>query len=226
MIKAFQTIIHCFFAVKRVIIISVFSTIRQLRRHAMSFKISLINGLPVWDSLPVAKIVNYPLEKRDYKPFVQARLCISEQSVWVRMWAFEALPSETSTLMVNLNLFPELSDKYLSMSASYGGLLLNEVCGAQHIPMAEYLVLPRVKSFQSEDLQGIYWGIVFELPRTLLTKVYGSSELAPGKLVKGNLYKVDKSDCSEHYGCFYNVDFLDKNAYTDKYFGDFELVAY
>lgn len=192
----------------------------------MSFKISLIDGEPVWDSLPVAKIVDYPLEKRDYKPFVQARLCISPESIWVRMWAFEVTPSESSTLMVNLNLFPELSDKYISMSASYGGLLVNEVCGEQRIPMTEYLVLPRVKSFQSEDLQGIYWGVVFELPRTLLTKVYGSNELTPSKLVKGNLYKVDKSECSEHYGCFHHVDFLDKDAYGAKFFGDFELVAY
>ena len=35
----------------------------------MDFKISLIEGQPVWDALPVGKIIYYPLEKRDIPPF-------------------------------------------------------------------------------------------------------------------------------------------------------------
>lgn len=42
----------------------------------MDFKISLIEGQPVWDALPVGKIIYYPLEKRDYRPFAQARMCV------------------------------------------------------------------------------------------------------------------------------------------------------
>ena len=44
----------------------------------MDFKISLIEGQPVWDALPVGKIIYYPLEKRDYRPFAQARMCVNE----------------------------------------------------------------------------------------------------------------------------------------------------
>lgn len=32
--------------------------------NLMDFKISLIEGHPVWDALPVGKIIYYPLEKR------------------------------------------------------------------------------------------------------------------------------------------------------------------
>lgn len=194
----------------------------------MPFKISLIQGAPVWDSLPVAKITSYPLEPRDYKPFAQARLCISKESIWVRLWAFEAKPSPHSTLRAALNLFPERGGRYLSLSASYRREFLCEVCeGGRHTPMAEYLILPRIKTFESEDLQGLYWGVVFELPRAVLPKVYGTNELAAGKRVTGNLYKLESEGERRHYGCYFPVDFTDlANAYTERYFGDFELVEY
>lgn len=193
----------------------------------MSFKISLIDGKPEWDSLPVAKIVTYPLEPRDYKPFAQARLCISPESIWVRMWAFEAQPSPTSALMVRMNLFPEQSDCFFSLSASRDGKTVNEVYeNGTTSPMAARMILPRVKAFQSEDLQGIYWGAVFELPRALLPKLYGSNALPAGKAVRGNFYKIDADPCSEHYGCFYPVDFRSESALGAQFFGDFELVEY
>jgi hypothetical protein len=37
------------------------------------FPVSMIAGEPVWDSLPAAKIIHYPLEKADYKPYEQAK---------------------------------------------------------------------------------------------------------------------------------------------------------
>ena len=193
----------------------------------MSFKISLIDGSPVWDSLPVAKIVSYPLEARDYKPYAQARICISPKSVWVRLWAFEALPSETSTLSVSLNLYPEDGEKFIWLSVNHKGVQsCKAVVGNSRTSLSEQMLLPRIKLFNSEDLQGIYWGVVFELPRSVLTKLYGKNELAVGKIVRGNFYKTDTGDCSEHYGCFYNVDFCDNNPYGSKFFGDFELVTY
>lgn len=195
----------------------------------MAFKISMIHDVPVWDSLPVAKITDYPLEPRDYKPFAQARLCVSPQSVWVRLWAFEAIPTETSTLMARLNFYPECCEDYMSLSVSYGGNIVCEAISAQEAqPMAQLGLLPRVKRFTSEDLQGIYWGVVFEVPRAVLAKLYGEDApaLAPGKRVTGNLYKLDEGECGEHYGSFYPVDFTQKDALGAKYFGEFELVAY
>ena len=45
------------------------------------FPISMITGEPLWNSLPAAKIINYPLEKADYKPYAQARVCISNDDL-------------------------------------------------------------------------------------------------------------------------------------------------
>ena len=46
------------------------------------FPISMITGDPLWNSLPAAKIINYPLEKADYKPYAQARLCVSNDDFY------------------------------------------------------------------------------------------------------------------------------------------------
>ena len=72
----------------------------------MDFKISLIEGQPVWDALPVGKIIYYPLEKRDYRPFAQARMCVNETDFFLRLWAFETRPSPESVLMARLNFDP------------------------------------------------------------------------------------------------------------------------
>jgi hypothetical protein len=46
------------------------------------FPVSMITGDPLWNSLPAAKIINYPLEKADYKPYAQARLCVSNDDFY------------------------------------------------------------------------------------------------------------------------------------------------
>ena len=43
----------------------------------MQFWISCTGEAPNLESLPVADIVDYPLEPAEYKPFAQARLCLT-----------------------------------------------------------------------------------------------------------------------------------------------------
>lgn len=89
----------------------------------MDFKISLIEGQPVWDALPVGKIIYYPLEKRDYRPFAQARMCVNETDFFLRLWAFETRPSPESVLMARLNFDPAHSKAFLEMRVdSMGGM--------------------------------------------------------------------------------------------------------
>ncbi len=89
----------------------------------MSFKISLINGLPVWDSLPVAKIVNYPLEKRDYKPFVQARLC-RQVSIHVgKLWGAATQRGLRRTAYPYGRVFGTSAGKIVSVRGFAGDLL-------------------------------------------------------------------------------------------------------
>ncbi len=75
-------------------------------------------GAPRFETLPLYKIIRYPLEKRDYKPFAQARLCCNEESLFVRMWAFEALVIEGSALIAQLSL--DRSERYLELVFTTG----------------------------------------------------------------------------------------------------------
>ena len=89
----------------------------------MDFKISLIEGHPVWDALPVGKIIYYPLEKRDYRPFAQARMCANKTDFFLRLWAFETHPSPESVLMARLNFDPAHSEAFLEIRVdSMGGM--------------------------------------------------------------------------------------------------------
>lgn len=72
----------------------------------MAYPITIVDGRPQLDSLPVGKIVNYPLEKRDYRPFAQFRLCVNEEGLHLYLWAFELEVSPKSVMRVCLNLCP------------------------------------------------------------------------------------------------------------------------
>ncbi|MDD2955551.1 MAG: hypothetical protein PHD67_04460 [Oscillospiraceae bacterium] len=175
----------------------------------------------------MAKIVNYPLEKRDYKPLAQARLCVNETDFCLRMWAFETAPSPQSRLICNLNFFPERSSRWISLRCGSDGRGQWLVCGPDKIsPLAEYFVLPQLKAYVGEDLEGIYWGAVVALPLTALDSVYGAHELPLEHRLTGNLYKVDDAAGTRHYGCFYPVDFTRPDPYDAHSFGEFEIVAY
>lgn len=73
----------------------------------MAYPITIVDGRPQLDSLPVGKIVNYPLEKRDYRPFAQFRLCVNEEGLHLYLWAFELEVSPKSVQRVCLNLCPD-----------------------------------------------------------------------------------------------------------------------
>ena len=195
----------------------------------MDFKISRVGERFSFDSLAVAKIVNYPFEKRDYKPFAQARVCLTPSRFIVRMWAFEATPVSDITAAV-----PEMmkedsflcfqigsSEKYLSVSANANGVLYPEiVCGDK-----KELVDPSVfetSDFTGEDLQGEYWGMQFSCTIDALNELLGF-DILTAKL-KGNIYKACFNPNSEHIGALF--DLKSKTVYDPDSFGDFVITNY
>ena len=195
----------------------------------MSFFISLLPSLgsrrePVWDALPVAKIINYPLERADYKPFAQARLCLTPDTFYLRLWAFEVYPEPSSSLAACFAL-PEAGagGSYLRLELTSGGVLSARFhqTGGGILPVEHRL--GEVKTFQGEDLQGIYWGGVIRLPVSLLSELFGGFPLGPGEHLKGNLYKLCTGE-RPHYGCFYPVDFQAEDPFSPTYYGDFLLI--
>lgn len=173
----------------------------------MDFKISIIEGQPVWDALPVGKIIHYPLEKRDYRPFAQVRMCVNQTDLFLRMWAFEARPSHQSALIARLNFDPDNSGSFLEIKVdSVGGMECTVWSGEERKPLGLYGVLPQLHSYRGEDLEGEYWGVVVKLPRAAVEKIYGADPIRPGYEIKGNLYKQDTSPDSRHMGSLFPAD--------------------
>lgn len=196
----------------------------------MPFKISLVGERFSFESLAVAKITNYPFEKRDFKPFAQARICISgKKRLFVRMWAFECKPvaditqpapemvSEDSILCFQLGN----EQKYLSVSANANGVLYPELVSENgKTPLDPSLF--EQSSFTGEDLQGEYWGMQFSCDIDMLDSILGIDILqAP---LKGNIYKACFNKRSEHIGALF--DAKKNTVYNTDCFGDFIITNY
>lgn len=203
----------------------------------MTFKVSKITGSPSYDSLPVAKVVTYPLEKRDYRPFAQNILCVSDTCLHLRMWAFEVNPPAMSRLEAVLYIFEDAPDTALAIVAIPAGQSSDggDVIGCCLLKNgAEVPVSAEIeKKLQSivlhphngEDLQGVYWGYTIDIPLTLLEEWGGRTRLRSGSRFPGNFYKICAEQPYIHYGCFAKADF-EGNPYLSASMGDFEVVTY
>lgn len=201
----------------------------------MTFKISKIKEAPVYDSLPVAKIVTYPLEERDYRPYAQTILCVSENALHLRMWAFELNPSPGSRLECVLYLFAGLPDTALSVVAAPEPVAGSDRVGCcllkdgRDLPVSSGMALKlrelKIHPHNGEDLQGVYWGAAIDIPLNLLEEWGGKTLLNAGDRFPGNFYKICRDALNPHLGCFYKADFRG-NPYLLPSMGEFEVVCY
>ncbi len=195
----------------------------------MAFKISTVGERFSFDSLAVAKIVNYPFEKRDFKPFSQARICISGDKFVVRMWAFECTPIADITAPVKEMLEEDsflafqigTPERYLSVSANANGVLYPEVvCGEKKTLLDPSIF--ETSDFTGEDLQGEYWGIRFSLPVEKLGEIL-KLDVLKDKLF-GNVYKACFNKRAEHIGGLFNIS--KPTIYDPESFGEFIITNY
>lgn len=185
----------------------------------VGFKISLVSGQPSFDSLPVAKITDYPLEKRDYKPFAQSRICINEDYLFVQMWAFEVSPSPQSLLKCIL-ASPDGSSGFSLELHSTGKVELTP------FPQSSDSPLPILHPMWGEDLQGEYWGASMQIPLHTAQMLLGQQNMQPGGIIRGNLYKLSTDAQKPHKGSFFAADFAGGREFEADSLGSFEVVGY
>ena len=118
----------------------------------MSFKVRLFLGAPDFETLHVAKLREYPLEPRDYKPYAQARICFAADGLHVQLLSFESKPLPQSEVRVVLALTPGAPPLIISLRAD--GVFGARRGEADLSDSSRAFVHP----FQGEDLQGVYWG--------------------------------------------------------------------
>ena len=182
----------------------------------MAVYINWVEQEPDYGSLPAAKIIHYPLEERDYRPFTQAQLALGASALFVRLIAFEAHPEPESRMML---LF-RLQKGCACLSVGAGGEL-------QCSPKIEEAQQRRIAG---EDLQGIFWGAECTLPRAWLEGPLGR-RLCPGDIVYGNVLKTSiKGKKPPHFGCLYPsrpvYEPEESAALEEGDFGPFSVVGY
>jgi hypothetical protein len=200
----------------------------------MTYKICRVSEPPNYESLPIAKVTKYPLEPRDYRPFAQHILCVSEDFLHLRMWAFEVNPSPQSRLESVLYLFAKAPDTALAVVSVPGnsGVDIVGCCllkNGRELPVSPALgrKLQTITAtpYSGEDLQGVYWGCTIDIPLILLEQWSGKTLLKPGDSFPGNLYKICLDEKSSHLGCWREADFS-ANPYLLPDMGTFEVVSY
>ncbi len=200
----------------------------------MPFPVSIQPAPVVWDTLPVAKLVQYPFAKGAYRPFSQARLCfVPAKGLFVRMWSFEAEyrceEFEPRVLLEDSCMTVCLSGdgkRYLQVTLNANAVACIQQCGAQGV-LKEYGsdCLQALHAFTGEDLQGEYWGVEFLLPNGFWNGELSFVPLKAGSYLKGNFYCTRLDGMKEHFGCLYPVH-SEKPVFEPESFGWFEIVDY
>ena len=192
----------------------------------MAFPVSIVRSPEiVWDSLFVGKITCYPFEEKDYKPYAQASICyhLPKKALAVRMCAFETQPLCTPGVK-GKNI---LKDSTLALHLQLCGEEAFPLFFAAFNPLGQYYATERleiVKTFEGEDLQGVYWGIMFEIPIGKLSKAE-VFDWKSGTQMKGNFYKLCFGD-KPHQGSYKQIRDTEKTVLESNEMEDFVLVDY
>lgn len=164
----------------------------------MSFKVRLFSGAPDFETLHVAKLRDYPLEPRDYKPYAQARICFAADGLHIQLLSFEAEPLPQSEVRTVLAFLPDSQPLVISLRADGA---FSAQCGGADLSAAG---TASVHTFQGEDLQGVYWGGNIRVDPAVYAGGFTPCKHAA---FSGNFYKLCENPARPHYGSFYPADF-------------------
>ncbi len=180
----------------------------------MAFKTCLFPGPPDFETLHAAKLTEFPLEKWDYKPFSQGRICFAPDGLHVQFHCFEAISQPESEIRGVLRFTP---DSLLTLSL-YADGRFQVMANGINVPEGE------LHPFSGEDLQGVYWGGSFFVPASFLKSCFGFQAEVGGAFT-GNFYKLCEAPEKPHYGSFYPADFT-KPLDVPENLGDFIIISY
>lgn len=184
----------------------------------MTVYINRVGSAPDFDALPIAKLLDYPGEKRDFRPFAQAQFALGEKALFVRLMAFEVDPDPQSRLSVALE----------------GGVLLSCFPGGRLEELGGGGLGAKAQEIGSEDLQGIYWGADLALPLAPLSNRLGRTP-AVGMTLRGNVFKslYGGKTGRDHFGCLFPCSPFDlgdegqvRSFLAKPGFGELTIVGY
>lgn len=189
----------------------------------MAFKVRLFPSEPDYETLHVAKLATFPLEKRDYKPYSQARVCFSHGGLCLQLLAFEAEPLPQSEMRAVFRFSADEPSLTLSIHADRQ----LRICRGEE-DVTAILVASEAASlhmFTGEDLQGVFWGGNLFVSAAVMKTYYPHFSPVKDAVFTGNLYKLCEGPEKPHSGCFYPADFS-KPLDAPENLGEFVVIDY
>lgn len=148
-----------------------------------------------WETVYAAKLICFPFERRDYKPFAQGRLCLCPDGLHVQLLSFEVCPLVSETVQdsscLTLALRQGEGTPLLRLTADSTGRAL-ALLGETPIQP------PEITPFTGEDLQGIYWGVKYCLSPALFSR-----PLQAGDRIWGNMITSCLGGDKPYFGTLY-----------------------
>lgn len=178
----------------------------------MPFKVRLFSQTPDYETLHVAKITNFPMETRDYKPYSQVRICFAPDGLHLQLIAFEVTPLPESSICAVLRFPGTLTALSLCMYCD------QRINISEKIPLQSHF-------FTGEDLQGVFWGGNIIIPAGSLPTLMGNFSPAPGAVFMGNFYKLCTNPTRPHYGSYYPANF-EQPLFIPENLGEFVVIDY
>ncbi|MEG1686537.1 MAG: hypothetical protein RR022_04725 [Angelakisella sp.] len=186
----------------------------------MSYMICSQTGAPKMDTLPAYKVVDYPLEQRDYKPYAKVRLCMTPTELVLELWSYEMVPCKESRMQAVFTTRNSQNQIFVE-NWSDGTLRCFVRSPAGDRPLSVHS-----HTIDNEDHLGYYWGIRAYLPRTTIEELLGSGVTAVGSVLLGNIYKLSDNSEKPHKGSLYPAAFATGQEYALASMGEFEIVNY
>ncbi len=187
--------------------------------------ISISEGAPGLDTMPVFKTTEYPWEEGSFKPLCYARIAVvKNKGVLFDLTAFERDPEccefvmDGSCVAATFDFFPEISSETVTVALNKSGKYDVFLSGEQ-------ATLPiETETYAGEDEQGWYWGVRFTITNDILEKLYGVSEIDNGHTMYGNIYKLKLTGSDSHLGAISRIK--DEVIFSFSNLCEFTAVSY
>ena len=189
-----------------------------------------------WETIPALTIDHYLWLDNSYTPRVEARVCYSNQNLYVFFKVFEPkiriqftkfqdAVYKDSCVEFFIDAFPEKQVGYINIETNAVGAMLIAIgpnrASRTRIPEADLKGL-EIKTSVEKPVNGAhgaeFWTLTYKLALALFEKYYGA-KITPGHLARANFYKCGDETDPPHYGAWSPILWPTPDFHRPEFFG-------
>ena len=189
-----------------------------------------------WERVPALAIGHYLWLDNGYAPRVEAKLCYSEQNLYVFFKVFEPQIRiqfthfqdpvyKDSCVEFFVDPFPKKQIGYINIETNAVGAMLIAIgptrASRVRIPKDDlkgFEIVTSVKSPVEGGYGAEFWTLRYKLPLALFEKYYGE-KITSGHLASANFYKCGDETNPPHYGAWSPVPTPTPDFHRPEFFG-------